>query len=123
MERALRTALITAVPELTNSIYPTNAPETATRPYLVYTRISTDKVKTLEGYTDKESLSFLFSIMATEYSAMKSLTDKVEAFLIALPKTTIGTFYIEDLEINNISETYEFELGVNRGIIDFTIYY
>jgi len=35
---------------------------------------------------------------------------------------SVAKFYIEDIDINNIDEQYEHELGVNRGIIDFTIY-
>lgn len=107
-------------------IFPTNAPETATKPYLVYVRINTDITKTLQGHTQSEALSFMFSIMATKYGAMKSLTDKVKAFLLSIPKTEIGEtnkILVQDIEINNISETYEHELKVNRGIIDFTIYY
>ncbi len=123
MEQALRYELIQAIPELNNQIYPTNAPEGATRPYLVYTRINTKKVKTLQGMTNKEYLSYMFSIMATRYSEMKSLTKKVEDLLASLPGQTIGNYYIEDIDINNVTEQYEHELGVNRGIIDFTIYY
>lgn len=125
MEKALRYELETKISELLNSVYPTNAPETAERPYLVYSRINTDRIKTLDGYTNKQSLSFMFSIMATQYGDMKSLTKKVEDFLISLPMTTIGQdgIYVEDISINNIDETYEFNLGVNRGIIDFTIYF
>lgn len=123
MESALRYELIKAIPELNNSIYPTNAPEGFTKPYLVYARISTKKLKTLEGIQNKEYLSFMFSIMATKYSEMKTLVKKVEKLLISLPQTTIGNFYVEDIDINNIHEVYEHELKVNRGIIDFTIYF
>lgn len=125
METALRYELTQVIPELTDQIYPTNAPEGVLGPYLVYARISTRKTKTLEGYTDKEALSYMFSVMANKYSEMKSLTKKVEDLLISMPKTSIGTqqIYIEDLDINNITEQYEHALKVNRGIIDFTIYY
>ena len=125
METALRDELIKAIPELNNQIYPTNAPETYTKPYLVYARISTKKAKTLEGTQNKEALSYMFSVMATKYSDMKSLAKKVEDLLISLPHKKIGTkqIYIEDLTINNINEQYEFNLGVNRGVIDFTIYH
>ena len=125
METALRHELITAISELSNSIYPTNAPEDATRPYLVYTRITTRKTKTLEGYTNKQALSYLFSVMATKYSDMVSMRKQVEELLLGMPGTQIGDktkYYIEDLDINNIDEQYEHELKVNRGIIDFTIY-
>lgn len=105
-------------------IYPTNAPETATKPYLVYTRINTGRTKLLTGYTQDQAQSYMFSIMATKYGAMKSLTKKVEDFLLSTPRTTIGeeNILVEDIKINNIHEVYEHELKVNRGIIDFTIY-
>lgn len=126
METALRFEINTNVPELYNKIYPTNAPEGVISPYLVYARINTDKDKTLAGYEDSGALSYMFSIMATKYSDMKSLTKKVEDLLISFPKTFIGTgegIFIEDININNITEVWENELKVNRGIIDFTIYY
>lgn len=123
IESALRTKLIQEIPELQNSIYPTNAPETATKPYLVYARLRTEKIKTLQGITNNEYITFMFSIMAPKYSDMRNLTKQVEDFLISLPKQQIGDYYIEDIDINNITEQYEHELKVNRGIIDFTIYF
>ena len=126
MEKALRHELIKAIPELNNQIYPTNAPESSTKPYLVYARINTRKTKTLEGYTDKQELSYMFSVMATKYSDMVSLRNKVEQLLLSLPKKNIGSdssIFIEDIDINNIDETWESQLLINRGIIDFTIYY
>lgn len=125
MERALRYELERRIPELVGNIYPTNAPESSSKPYLVYARISTRKTKTLEGYTGDNTVSFMFSIMATRYSDMKSLAKKVEDFLVSLPGTTIGedNIYVQDVDIVNIAEQYEHELKVNRGIIDFTIYY
>lgn len=126
MEKELRYELINNIPELENSVYSTNAPETATKPYLAYTRITTNAVKTLDGYTDKQALSYMFNIMAIKYSDMIIVRDKVEALLKSFSKTSIGennNIYIEDLNINNISETWESELKVNRGIIDFTIYF
>lgn len=123
MEAALRNKLIQEIPELENQIYPTNAPETYKKPYLVYTRISTEKIKTLEGFMGKEYLSFMFSIMATKYGDMKELTKKIENLLESLPNSELGSFFIEDIDISNVHEVYEHELKVNRGIIDFTIYF
>lgn len=123
METALRYEIEKAIPDLKDNIFPTNAPEGSKGPYLVYARISTKKTKTLEGIQNKEHLSFMFSIMATRYGDMKKITKKVEDLLISLPGTTMGKFYIEDIDINNVTEQYEHELKVNRGIIDFTIYF
>jgi hypothetical protein len=125
MEKELRYELINHIPELENSIYPTNAPEGVLRPYLVYARITTNHIKTLDGYTDKQALSYMYSVMAHKYGDMVAVRDKVEQLLLSLPKTKIGdggSVYVEDLTINNIDETWESELKVNRGIIDFTIY-
>lgn len=125
MEQALRHELIKAIPELNNSIYPTNAPEGVLKPYLVYARINTKTLKTLEGVTDKENISYMFSIMATKYSDMVRIRKQVTDLLKDMAQRTIGTqnIFIEDIDINNIDEQYEHQLGVNRGIIDFTIYY
>lgn len=126
METALRYEINTNIPDLKDKIYPTNAPEGATGPYLVYARINTDKIKTLEGYTNKEAISYMFSIMAVKYSDMVRVRKKVEELLIAMVKREIGNttkFFIEDIDIEPGVETYENELGVNRGIIDFTIYF
>ena len=65
METALRYEINTNIPDLKDKIYPTNAPEGAIGPYLVYTRINIKKVKTLQGMTNKEYLSYMFSIMVT----------------------------------------------------------
>ena len=94
MEKALRYELAQNITELATSIYPTNAPEGVLKPYLVYARINTDR-KTLDGYTNKQALSYMFSIMAIKYSDMKSLTDKVEAFLLSISKTNIGATEIK----------------------------
>jgi hypothetical protein len=123
METALRLEINTNIPDLKDKIYPTNAPEGSKGPYLVYSRITTRKIKTLQGLIGKEYLSYMFSIMATRYGDMKRIAKQVENLLISLPGQQIGDFYIEDLDINNIHEVYEHELKVNRGIIDFTIYF
>lgn len=125
METALRYEINTNIPDLKDKIYPTNAPEGAAGPYLVYARINTNTIKTLDGYTDKEAISYMFSVMAAKYSKMVRIRKQVKELLIGMALREIGSttkFFIEDLDINNIDETWENELKVNRGIIDFTIY-
>ena len=126
METALRYEIEKSIPELKNNIYPTHAPEDSKGPYLVYTRIKTKRIKTLEGYTDKQALSYMLSVMVKRYEHMKELREEVEKLLLSFTQKEIGNkkkFYIEDIDINNIDEQYEHQLGVNRGIIDFTIYF
>lgn len=126
METALRYEIEKTIPELKDNIFPTNAPEGSKGPYLVYARISTKRLKTFEGYTGNQYLSYMFSIMAARYSEMIRVRKQVEELLLSLPKRHIGkdsSIFIEDLDINNVTEQYEHELEVNRGIIDFTIYF
>lgn len=126
MEKELRYELAQAITQLKDSIYPTNAPKTATKPYLVYERVGTDQLKALDGHTGKQRLRLVLSIMAVRHSDMETLTEAVLTELMTFTGSSIGTspgIYIEDLTINNISETYEFELMVNRGIIDFSVFY
>ncbi len=123
---ALQYEIETNIPELIGEIYPTNAPKSHEKPYLVYMRTKTDKVKTLEGYTGEQALRFMFSVMAKRYENMIDLRDKLETLILSVPKRTIGleeNIFIEDIDIEDVNETYEFNLGVNRGIIIFTIYY
>ncbi len=126
MEKALRYEINKRILELNNKIYPTNAPEGIVAPYLVYARISTKNLKTFEGVQSEGSFSFMFSIMAKRYSEMKDIVEKVENMLNSLPETEIGgakKIFIKDLNINNINDTYESELKMERGVIDFTIFY
>lgn len=123
MEKALLYELNKQFPNL--KTYPTNAPENAKNPYLVYMRTRTDIIKTLDGYTNHQALSFMFNIMAPKYADMVALREQIEDLLLSFPGTEIGEdgIYIEDVDIENVTEQYEHQLKINRGIIDFTIYF
>lgn len=123
MEKALVFELNKQFPNL--KTYPTNAPENAKNPYLVYMRTRTDIIKTLDGYTNHQALSFMFNIMAPKYADMVALREQIEDLLLSFPGTEIGEdgIYIEDVDIENVTEQYEHQLKINRGIIDFTIYF
>lgn len=123
IEKALRNAITQAIPNM--KIYPTNAPENVKEPYLVYMRTRTDIIKTLDGYTNHQALSFMFNIMAPKYADMVALREQIEDLLLSFPGTEIGEdgIYIEDVDIENVTEQYEHQLKINRGIIDFTIYF
>jgi hypothetical protein len=123
MEKALRYEL-NKIPELTNKIYPTNAPEGEKGPYLVYITKKTPG-KDLNGITKDRKSYVMLNVLSNTYSSMKDITKKVEDLIITFPLRIIGESgpYIEDLTIDEISETYESELKLLRGIIPFTICY
>ena len=56
---------------------------------------------------------------------MKDITKKVEDIIINFPLKIIGggNLYIQDIDITDISESYEEQLKLHRGIITFTVYY
>lgn len=123
MEQALRYEL-NKIPEINNKIFPTNAPEGETAPYLVYI-VSKRPLKTLEGTTKDRETNIMLNVFCNSYSEMKSLNKKVEDLIITFPLRSIGDNgpYIEDLTMDESSEAYESELQLQRGIIPFTICY
>lgn len=125
MEKALIFELENRIAELNKNIFPTNAPEGYKKPCLVYYRDGTNDGKTLDGFISNSDLTLMFSIMDISYENMKNITNKVENLLKSLLRTEIGQtkrYFVEDLEILDIKETWEPLLKTNRGIIYFKIY-
>lgn len=123
MEKALRYEL-SKIPELKDNIFPTNAPEGQKAPYLVY-MTRKKPIKTFEGITKDIECNVLLNILCESYSSMKDITKKVEDLVVSFQLRVIGNNgpYIEDMTIDDISETYEPELKLQRGIIPFKICY
>lgn len=124
MEKALRYELNT-IPEIQNSIFPTNAPEGKKPPYLVYILSQDDEVKTLDGFTGNYEVSYLLNILAGSYGQMKDITKKVQDLVKTFQQREIGQegIFISELKIRKGSETYEHELQLYRGILDVTFWY
>lgn len=126
MIKALKYEIENALPELKGEIYATHAPVDKKKPFLVYYRYGEEKIKTLDGYLESPETSFMFSIMAAGYDNMNILKEKVKDLLESMMGKSIGKdgdVFIEDLTINAVEETYENELMLQRGIIDFTVYH
>lgn len=123
MEKALRYEL-NKIPELTNKIFPTNAPEGQKAPYLVY-MTRKRSLKDLEGHTKDREVYVMLNILCSSYLQMKELAKKVEELVIAFPLRNIGKdgLYIQDITLDDITEIYENELKLERGIIPFKICY
>jgi hypothetical protein len=123
LETSLRFEL-NKIPELKNKIYPTHAPEGDKGPYLVYIS-SEHPLKTLEGITLDNKADVLLNIFASSHKEMATLRKKVKEIIITFPLRSIGeeNIYVKDLTIENITGTYESQLGLHRGIIDFNFFY
>jgi hypothetical protein len=123
MDKALRFEL-NKIPELTNKIYPTHAPEGDKGPYLVYIKSNYKNGKTLDGATNNTEVSYLLNVLSSSYSQAVAITEKVKKQLLTFPLRTIGNdVFINDMTIQNIAQTYEHELGLNRTIIEVDFSY
>lgn len=124
METALRHEINTNISELKDKIFPTNAPEGQKAPYLVY-MTRKRPLKDLDGITKDRESYVMLNILCNSYAEMKDLTKKVEDLVITFPLRTIGKdgLYVQDITIDDITETYEDQLKLQRGIIPFKICY
>lgn len=123
IEKALRYEL-NKVSVLENKIFPTNAPEGQKPPYLVYT--SRKKfLKDLNGVKENNECYLIINILCSSYLEMKNITEKIKDIIIKFSLKFIGkeNLYIQDIDITDISETYEEQLKLHRGILVFTAYY
>lgn len=123
IEKALRYEL-NKISELENKVFPTNAPEGQKSPYLVYIT-SKKTAKDLDGVTKDRECYVMLNTLCNSYSQMKYIAKKIEDIVINLPLRNIGedNLYIQDIDITDISEIYEEQLKLQRGIIAFTVYY
>ncbi len=123
IEKALRYEL-NKISELENRIFPTNAPEGQKPPYLVYIT-SKKTLKDLDGVTKDRECYVMLNILCNSYLQMKYILKKIEDIVVNLPLRNIAedSLYIQDIDITDISETYEEQLKLQRGIIAFTVYY
>ena len=124
MERALIYEL-KKIAEIGNRIYPMNIPEGTDRPCLAYNLIGSSEDKDLNGFTGYTESSYMFSVLAPTYKQMVDIRRKVIELVKGFLRRTIGeqNIYIQDVLIDDPQETYEINLMLFRGIIDFTIYY
>lgn len=123
IEKAIRYELNKII-ELENKIFPMNAPEGQKPPYLVY--ITRKKpLKDLDGVKKNRECYLLLNILCSSYSQMKYITKKIEDIIIKFPQKSIGKedLYIQDIVFADITESYEEQLKLHRGIIPFTVYY
>ena len=123
IEKALRYEL-NKISELENKIFPMNAPEGQKPPYLVY--ITRKKLlKDLDGVTEDRECYLILNVLCSSYSQMKDITKKIEGVIIKFPLKSIGkeNLYIQDIDFADITENYEEQLKLHRGIIPFTVYY
>lgn len=123
-EQALRAELITLT-NLSNKVYPLFAPEGTLPPFVVYQKIRTDYVKTLDGTQTYRDGWYEFDLLATTYSDLQSkyvaLIEKIKSFT----GRNIGTGgpFIQNVTVENVVELYENQADWHRMNIEVKFYY
>ena len=121
IEAGLYSFLTTQVSGL--KLYPQIAPETQAPPYVVYSRESTDRWRTLAAEGQFVS-SFNISIYNTSYSAVLTLRNTIRALLEAKTGTlATGSPTVQAIEIDNEIDMYELDTKLHHGVLSITIFH
>lgn len=105
-----------------NKVYPTNAPEGESTPYLVYFHRETEN-KTLEGYDGLYTANIVLNVFTKTFSEANSKKEILKKILKHLTDAKLGVFFIQEISLEEIEVIYENQLKIYRGIIPATIYF
>lgn len=101
------------------------AGKNAVVPYGVYHRISTQREQTLGGFVGNAEVAFQLDIYHTSRASMLTVKAAVITRLKTYNQLTIGSTFIQSVEILN---EWEDEETLNdtvkyKGIVEFSVYY
>lgn len=123
IEECLKTELVT-ITELNNKVFPLDAYEGISYPYLTYQASGGENLRTLEGnYNNTYNSRLDIDLYCDTYPNLKSLTNTVMAKLKGMWNKTIGTIYIQAIRVNEPIELYEHEIDCYRSSIEIEIFY
>lgn len=107
-----------------SSLYALRAGKSATLPYGVYNRISTQREQTLTSFGNVET-AFQLDIYHSTRAAMLTIKAAVIARLKTYNQLTIGSTFIQSVEILNEMEDIEelIDIVKYKGVVEFSIYY
>lgn len=120
-ETAMRTELITVI-GLSNKVFPLNAPEGTSLPYLVYVSDGGVEAKSHDGYLDFTDLRCELNIVHSSYANMKSIVGLVIDKLKTFQGATIGSeVFIQDITYEAPVELYEAEIEAYRTVLNIEV--
>ncbi len=108
------TAAIETVAGLAGKVYPLNAPERETLPYVVYVPSGTTEDDSLTGWIGSYDTGMEINVLHRSYKGMKTTA---RAVVEALKKLSGAAVHIREEQ----PEIYEEEIGAYRKIIDLTL--
>lgn len=113
-----------AISGLAGKVFPINAPELTTAPYLAYTASLGVNDRTLDGFLESRSISLELNLICPTLSMLKTLEAEVILSLQSFLRRSIGLtapVFVQDVRYEEPVEMYEPELKMYRCNIEATI--
>lgn len=110
---------------LLNRVFPLQAKQNQEVPYVVYERIQTERERTLSGYPGLVTVYFQLDVYEKAYTNLKTVSANIVTKLKTIEGTTLGTYFIQLLNIENESEAVEDDKDVKwyRTTFEISISY
>ncbi len=103
-------------------IYPVNAPQNATKPYVTYNRISGVRESLLATDTDIATPRFQISAWSDDRDEVVSVAAQIRGAFQRYSGTNAGIVIMDSYLVNDV-DLYEFEPKMYQVAIDFEIWH
>ena len=103
-------------------IYPVNAPQGVTDPFITYQLISAVPIEALSASTDIETPRFQVSGWSVNYDTAKAIGDQIKAALKRYSGTNDSVVIIDSLFVNR-TQIYDSETTYHQDALDFEIWH
>lgn len=115
---------LSALPGLETKVFPIIAAQGTEAPYITYVLGSSERTYDLVGNADLVKSQYQLDLYHPTYSGLKALKKLVVQTIktFSLRKLAGSGPYVQQAEIVNDYETYESEVKLYRGIIEFNSY-
>jgi uncharacterized protein (DUF1684 family) len=123
-EQALRAELV-SISGLSSKVFPMQAMEGITAPFVIYQKTNTEYIKTMDGTTGTRMGRYEIDILATTYSDLQSFLVAVKNKLISFEDRSIGTGgpFVQSVIVQNLIELFEDAVKFYRANFEVTFYY
>lgn len=113
------------ISQVENRVYPLNAPEKTTSPYIIYTASEGLRVNTLTGYLHDKAVEGEINIIAPRYSILNKITSQVIDLLVGMNQREIGKDgpYIDEMIYEEPKDLYEAQVNLYRCLIDYKAHF
>ena len=118
------TVELSALPGLENKVFPIIAAQGTEGPYITYVLGSSERTHDLLGHDGLVKSQYQLDLYHPTYAGLKAFKKTVIQRIKTLNMRTLAGSgpYIQQAEITNDYEMYEFEVKLYRGIVEINIY-